>query len=358
VHVLTQLERYNNGRDPDSDFAGHIVACVGEISPATGEPEVMVLQSTEKEAELFELCTYNADKLMSMEELDEFANTEEELGTFSLVSGTIKGKRAKGQNQGNYDLLPLFLRFPGIVAQLFMDSPNLAAAHLRLDSAMTSTYTKDDDKKALEKIPKFIRVGMHSRNKTHSILASEWVAADAEIAKWMAKKMKGRLQQTGAESTGQTENNKRKSNTSQRTKRRQRIPLDLFADQQQMPQASTGGTTQFQARGASGNVSTDVMLEILRENNKLMMEQMQGFATLNAQAFQSQGVGSSSTKLLKLLLWKESIALQFLVHIFSLSLCSGNHGKSTIEKDSGPVWHQRYCRKCGWQQSYPHGANR
>ena len=219
VHVLTQLERYNNGRDPDSDFAGHIVACVGEISPATGEPEVMVLQSTEKEAELFELCNYNADKLMSTEELDEFANTEEELGTFSLVSGTIKGKRAKGQNQGNYDLLPLFLRFPGIVAQLFMDSPNLAVAHLRLDSAMTSTYTNDDDKKALEKIPKFIGVGIHSRDKTHSILASEWVAADAEIAKWMAKKMKGRLQQTGAESTGQTGSNKRKSKTSQRTNR-------------------------------------------------------------------------------------------------------------------------------------------
>ena len=92
VHVLTQLERYNNGRDPDSDFAGHIVACVGEISPATGEPDVMVLQSTEKEAELFELCNYNADKLMSTEELDDFANTEEELGTFSPVSGTVKGK--------------------------------------------------------------------------------------------------------------------------------------------------------------------------------------------------------------------------------------------------------------------------
>ena len=112
----------------------------------------MVLQSTEKEAELFELCNYNANKLMSTEELDDFANTEEELGTFSLVSGTIKGKRAKGQNQGNYDLLPLLLRVPGTVAQLFMDSPNLAVAHLRLDSAMTSTYTGDDDKKALEKI--------------------------------------------------------------------------------------------------------------------------------------------------------------------------------------------------------------
>ena len=138
---------------------------------------------------------------------------------------------------------------------------------------------------------------MPSRDKTHSILALEWVAADAEIAKWMARKMKGRLQQTEAESTGQTGSNKRKSQTSQRTNRRQRIPLDLFADQQQMPQTSTGGTTQLPGRGASGNVSTDIMLEILRENNKLMMEQMQGFATLNAQALQSQGVESAATKL-------------------------------------------------------------
>jgi len=29
LHVLTQLERYNNGKDPESDFAGHIVTCVG-----------------------------------------------------------------------------------------------------------------------------------------------------------------------------------------------------------------------------------------------------------------------------------------------------------------------------------------
>jgi len=298
LHVHTQLERYNNGKDLDSEFAGHIVACGGEISPATGEPDVMVLQSTDKEAELFELCTYNKDKLLSTEEQDEFANTEEELGNFSLVTGTIKGKRAKGQNQGNYDYLPLLLRVPGNVAQLFMDSPNLAVAHLRLDSAMSTSYS-EEERQALEKIPTFIGVGLHSRDETHSILASEWVAADDEIAKRMARKMKGRLQQTESEGTGRKGENKWKSNTLPRSKRRQRIPLDLFAARQQVPPTGAGGNTHAAARSANtgSNVSTDVMLEILRENNKMMIEQMQGFATLNAQAMQSQGVGGTSTKL-------------------------------------------------------------
>ena len=130
LHVLTQLERYNNGRDPESDFAGHIVACVGEISPATGQPDVVVLEATDKEHELFEMCTYNADCLLEKTELDSFADNEDELGNFSQATGTVKGKRAKGQNQGNYLLLPLLLRVPGAVAQLFMDSPNLATAHL------------------------------------------------------------------------------------------------------------------------------------------------------------------------------------------------------------------------------------
>ena len=94
---------------------------------------------------------------MSMEDLDEFANTEDELGTFSQVSGIFKGTRAKGQNQGNYDLLPLLLRVPGTVAQLFMDSPNLATAHLRFDSAMQSTYPEEEDRQSLEKFPNLLK---------------------------------------------------------------------------------------------------------------------------------------------------------------------------------------------------------
>ena len=115
----------------------------------------------------------------------------------------------------------------------------------------------------------------------------------------MARKMAGRLQLKEREPASQEGANKHKSSNSQHTQRRQRIPLDLFADRQPVPLAGTGGNTRVPARGAStgNNVSTDVMLEILRENNKIMMEQMQGFANLNAQALQSQGVMGTSTKL-------------------------------------------------------------
>ena len=151
----------------------------------------------------------------------------------------------------------------------------------------------------------FIKTALHSRDGQHRVLTSEWVAADENSTAWMNRKMKGRLpiEEAGKKPAS---SGKRKSNRDSQPVRRP-APCTIFASQNQPTSAphqptNPGGqqqsTIRFQLLGAnSGTVDAGVMLGIIRENNRVLMEQMRGMSTLNAQALQSQGVVSSSTKL-------------------------------------------------------------
>jgi len=302
LHVVTQLERYNNGKDKNNEYAGHIVACVGEVSPATGFPIVAVLASRENESELFELFSYNEGHLMNETEATGFALDEVNLGKFK-VAPNLKGGRSKG---ANYLKNPLLLQVPGSVAQVFVDSPCLAIAYLRADSMVQGTFSEENDANAMEFLMQYIKNAMHSRDGNHSVLTSEWAEANATMTSWMQKKFKNRMQVEDA-NDGQKTSNKRK-NSSPPPPRRS-IPFNIFAKPSQQPtqpaqpprprgnQAQPRGSQRLAGSATSGAMNAEVMLEFMRENNKMLIQHMQGVQTMQTQALQSQGVGSTSTKL-------------------------------------------------------------
>ena len=158
LHVVTQLERYNNGRDRNSEYAGHLVACVGGVCPATGYPALLVLASRDNEAELFELVSYNKPHPMSEEEATNFALDEDNLDLFKTVPNLKGAGRSKGAKSIDYLKNPLLLQIPGSVAQLFVDSPYLAVAYLRADSMVQGTFNEENNKEAMEHVVQYIKM--------------------------------------------------------------------------------------------------------------------------------------------------------------------------------------------------------
>lgn len=311
LHVVTQIKRYSNEQDEKGSMANHLVAYVGEINIASGLPQLIGLQSTEREKELFSKQSYAKQHMMDSDEADDFLTDEVNLGKFHTSS--VKASRSNKTKRSGYFDTALMMRVPGTYAATFSDSPLLSVAYLRakhiIKGALEQEGLSEEEQNLVDPLLDFITTAAHSRDGTHSVLAADWVAVeDPLVSEWMEAQMSVRLsnqkQQTPADS-GKNKKNKKPSPAPKQPKK-QRKSGGLFSPGGglQIPSAgnqTTGGNNTNVLNAADMGLGLNaVTLPMLNQliTNVNQMTQLTQTQQANVQALQSQGVATTaSTKL-------------------------------------------------------------
>jgi len=163
LHVVTQIKRYSNEEDEEGSMAGHLVAYVGEINIVSGLPQLIGLQSTEREKELFSKQSYAKQHMMDSDDADALLGDEVNLGKFHTSS--VKASRPTKKRAGYIDT-PLMLRVPGRIALLFSDSPLLSVAYLRakhiIKGALEQERLSEEEQNLVDPFLEFIITAAHS----------------------------------------------------------------------------------------------------------------------------------------------------------------------------------------------------